>query len=306
MSTGPEKQQIEYSVIIPTLNAGKAIGRLLRELGEQSVKPKEIIVIDSDSDDDTVAEAVKAGARVLHIKREEFDHGGTRDLAIRETDAPFVVCMTADALPASRTSVACLLAPFMENGRVAVVGGRQIAFDTAPHYEKLVRKYNYPETDRVWDSGQIEALGIRAFLVSDVFAAYRKSAYLSVGGFDRPVLTNEDMLMTGKLLEAGFCAAYRKDACVFHSHDFTLKQQFERNYAVGRVLKRYEDRFLNIRETGEGKKLAKNVLTGLVEAGRFIDCLRFAADCFSRLLGNRLGRAAEAAARRKRRKESGD
>lgn len=42
------------SVVIPTLNAGATIERLLSILERQSVEPKEIIVIDSSSDDGTV------------------------------------------------------------------------------------------------------------------------------------------------------------------------------------------------------------------------------------------------------------
>ena len=40
------------------------------------------------------------GVIVTHIEPEEFDHGATRDLGMRLTDAPVVVYMTQDAVPA--------------------------------------------------------------------------------------------------------------------------------------------------------------------------------------------------------------
>ncbi len=47
---------------------------------------------------------------------------------------------------------------------------------------------------------------------------------LEVGGFDHPILTNEDMLMAEKLLHAGYKIAYSGKAAVYHSHRFTLRQ----------------------------------------------------------------------------------
>lgn len=101
------------------------------------------------------------------------------------------------------------------------------------------------------------------------------------------------MLMTQKLLDAGFKAAYAADACVYHSHDFTFREQYRRNYVIGQTMKRYETRFQNIQETGEGIKLAKFVLSKLVKQGHLIDSIRFAVDCLARIAENRMGRAAE-------------
>lgn len=283
-----------FSVVIPTLNAENTIGSLLRELAQQTVEPEEILVVDSQSEDQTVSIALEEGATVFRIERQSFDHGGTRDWAFRQTRTPYVVFMTQDALPADRESLRRLLDPLEADSNIAVVGGRQMAYSTATRYEQLVRSFNYPTESRVWSAEQIGELGVRAFLVSDAFAAYRRSAYLAVGGFDHHILTNEDMMMTQKLLDGGFRAAYAADACVLHSHNLTWKQQYHRNYIVGMTLQRYKDRFRNVQETGEGKKLAKHVLTALVKEGRILDCLRFSADCSARLLGNRAGRFAEA------------
>lgn len=282
-----------YTVVIPTLNAENTIGMLLSALLKQTAKPEEIIVVDSQSEDRTAVVAREAGATVYSIDRAAFDHGGTRDWALRQTRTPFVVFMTQDALPQDQTSLENLLTPLKEESRIAAVGGRQIAFPFSARYEQLVRSFNYPPESRVWGKEQIGQLGVRAFLLSDVFAAYRKSAYLAAGGFDHPILTNEDMLMTQKLLDADFLVAYAADACVYHSHDFTWKQQYHRNYIVGQMLQRYHARLQNVQEYGEGKKLAMSVFKTLIKEGRILDCIGFAADCSARLMGNRMGRKDE-------------
>lgn len=280
---------MNVSVIIPTLNAADELPLLLDSLRAQTRPPDEIIVVDSQSADGSAALARAAGATVLEIARSEFDHGGTRDSALRQSCGDVVIFMTQDALPTDAQAVERLLAPFSDP-RVAAVGGRQIARESASAYEKLTRAHNYPQESRVWDAQAIAHMGVRAFMISDVFAAYRRDAYLAAGGFDHPILTNEDMLMVQKLLDAGHRIAYAGDARVLHSHNFTLRQQFRRNYIVGRTMERYRARFSGVQELGTGTKLAADVLAKLLRRGQVIDAARFALDCAARLLGNRLGK----------------
>ena len=293
--SGPKSAciKMKISVIIPTLNAGKQLTELLESLKAQSVKPDEILVVDSQSQDDTCARAKAAGARVLSILRKDFDHGATRDMALRESCGDVAVFMTQDALPVDKDFIHNLTQP-LEEEAVAAVGGRQVAYPDARPFEKAVRARNYPDAERVWSAADIERLGVRAFLISDVCAAYRRTAYLAVGGFDHPILTNEDMLMAERLLHAGHKLAYTGRAQVYHSHRFTLKQEYARNYIIGRTMKRYEARFEHVGEMGTGAKLAKDVLVDLVAGGHLIECFCFAASCAARLLGNRMGRRDEA------------
>jgi 4,4'-diaponeurosporenoate glycosyltransferase len=53
------------SVVIPARNEGHQIGRLLRSLDGQTVKPCEVIVVDDDSSDDTGVVAREEGALVI-------------------------------------------------------------------------------------------------------------------------------------------------------------------------------------------------------------------------------------------------
>ena len=276
------------SLIIPTLNAGALLPPLIEALRGQTLPPDELLIVDSSSKDGTADTARALGCRVEVIPRADFDHGGTRDAALRSTRGDIVVFMTQDALPASRTSLEQLLAP-LADARVAAVSGRQIARPDARPYERLVRAYNYPAQSRVWTKDDLSALGVRAYLISDVFAAYRREAYLAVGGFEHPLETNEDMLIAQRLLAQGYTLAYSGEACVYHSHAFTWRQQFSRNRAVGRFMERYRDRF-PCSELGTGMTLARNVLFALLREGRPLECAAFAIDCSARLLGNRAGR----------------
>lgn len=282
---------MRISLIIPTLNGEKQLDELLCRLEGQTICPDELLIVDSASQDATVSIAARHAARVLSIPRSEFDHGGTRDMALRQTSGDLVLFMTQDALPTDERYIEHLIAPFADE-QVAAVGGRQIAYPDARPFEKAVRSFNYPAADRVWAAEDIARLGVRAYLISDVCAAYRRSAYLAAGGFDHPIMTNEDMLMAQKLLEAGHKLAYSGSASVYHSHHFTLKQEYRRNRLIGWTMKHYEERFGHAQEMGEGVKLAVSVVRALIRQGHVWECVPFAFNCAARLLGNRAGRRA--------------
>lgn len=291
---------MSVSVILPTLNAAGEIAALLAALKRQTRPPDEILVVDSASTDGTAELARTHGARVISIPRPQFDHGGTRDAALRETTGEFVLFLTQDALPADERYIEHLLKPFADD-RVAAVSGRQLPRQDARPYVRAVQQYRYPAQSRTWGPEAREALGIRAYHLSDVCSAYRRSAYEAVGGFPHPLPTNEDMLIAAAFLDAGYRLAYHADAAVVHSHSLTLCQEYRRNVLIGHFLREYGERLGNQGETGEGLRMMRQVLTQLVRSGHPLECLAFAADCTARLLGSRAGRRAGTAGERRMR-----
>jgi len=280
----------DYAVVIPTLNAANCIDALLDALAGQTLPPREIVVVDSASEDGTADRArAHVGVRAIGIARREFDHGGTRDMAIRTVDAPIVVLMTQDALPVDSGCMEALLRPFGDPG-VAAVCGRQVARRDATERERAVRAFRYPDECFTWAREDIPAMGIRAYLLSDVCAAYRKSAYLAVGGFEHPIETNEDMLIASDFLRAGYRLAYAGDARVWHSHGFTLAEEYARNKKIGAFMAKYADRFEGSSATGEGLRMVKHVSVRLLKRGRVLEWIAFGFNCVARMLGNRAGR----------------
>lgn len=279
------------SLIIPTLNPGCDFKTVIESVFSQTMVPDEIIVVDSSSDDGSV-DFVKENNKIklITVKRGDFDHGRTRDQAIRKATGDFVILMTQDALFYDKHSIEHLVNAITRDDRIAVVGGRQIAYPDAKRAEKLIREFNYSDTSSTWDKNSISELGIKAFMISDVFAIYRKSAYLECGGFDYPILTNEDMLMAQKFLEHGFKIGYEASACVYHSHDNTLHQEYVRNKNIGYTLETFKNRFDSASEYGRGFDLVGYVSVRLLKGLHFISFVSFGFNCVARFLGNRAGR----------------
>lgn len=285
MISGPS-----VSVVVPTLNASDEIRGLLESLLAQSLRPIEVIVIDSESDDGTAR--IAAGfpkVRVISIRRSEFNHGATRHRALLETSGEIVCFITQDAMPASADYLRHLIEPMMVDESVALVSGRQLPKADARPFERLVRTFNYPDEPTVRSKADLVRYGIKTFFASDVCSAYRKTAYLECGGFSS-VQTNEDMLMAARFISAGWKVAYEPTAEVYHSHNMTLGEQFKRNKLVGMFLEEHSEDLLNVSEVGEGGRLVAAVSSQLLRERQIGELIAFGMDCAARLLGNRAGR----------------
>ena len=277
------------SVIIPTLNAENYIENLITALNNQTVKPSEIVVVDSESDDNTVKLCEKLeNVRVIKIMRKDFNHGGTRDMALRTCNSEIILFTTQDAVPNNEFYIENLIKPF-DDSEVAISSGRQIARADAWPMEKLVREFNYPPVSHVRSKSDLPQYGIKTYFFSDVCSAYRKDIYEELGGFENPVKTNEDMFFAAKVIENGYKVAYAADAEVVHSHNMTLKEQYKRNYILGMELERHKALLHGVSANAEGFKLVKYVSTKLLKKGMFIQFIRFGLDCCARKIGNSRG-----------------
>lgn len=291
----PTSAPVTISMLIPTLNAETEIATLLDALLSQSRVPDEILVVDSSSDDGT-QEIVRGydnrSVGLLIIDRASFNHGLTRDMALRATTGDIVCFMTQDAVPANDAFIENLVSPILQDSKVAISSGRQLPKPDARRFEQLVRAFNYTAKSNTRCKSDIPTYGIKTFFATDVCAAYRRSTYLECGGFEATDMS-EDMLMAAKAIRAGYKVAYAADAQVFHSHNLTPRQQYARNHAIGRFLERNTRLLEGTAEIGEGSRLAKQVSAQLLKEKNIPELCAFGIDCVARLLGNRAGRREE-------------
>jgi rhamnosyltransferase len=78
-----------------------------------------------------------------------------------------------------------------------------------------------------------ERFGFRTIFISNSFAAYRRNVLAAHGFFPERLLFGEDTLTIAKFLEGGYCVGYVSDACVYHSHNYSIWQEFKRYFDIG-------------------------------------------------------------------------
>jgi rhamnosyltransferase len=224
---------MDVSIIILTKNGGENVRRLLLRISSQRfVGEYEILVIDSGSRDSTVATARESVARVVEIKPEEFHHGRTRNLGADLTTGRVLVYITQDALPLDDHWLQNLTAPLVDPS-VAMVVGRQIAWETTKPPEKFFYLYSFPE-QRIEVKVGADYVRDNIF-ISDVNSALRRDVWERFR-FSEKILQAEDKELATRLLQAGWTILYEPSAAVYHAHDFTLRSLWRRSVDIGKSL----------------------------------------------------------------------
>jgi rhamnosyltransferase len=261
MLNRPFSQSTSFHVVVPTLNAARDWPSFVPALLSCGVRPDQILIVDSESTDGTPELARAAGFEVVSILRADFNHGGTRQMAAdRLVHAEILVFLTQDAVLTSPDAIELMLAVF-DDPLAAAACGRQLPRPEAGAIEAHARTFNYPTISEMRSLACRDRLGIKAVFLSNSFAAYRRSALQQVGGFPRNVVFGEDTLVAAKLLLEGFKVAYVAEACVYHSHSYTLVQELRRYFDIG-VLHSREHWLLDEfgTATGEGKRFVVSQL----------------------------------------------
>lgn len=225
---------MKVNLYIPTLNAGSGIREVVDGIRAQTYPINRLIVIDSGSTDETLKHFDGIPHEVITIDKKEFDHGGTRHMAIEAyTDAEIFVLLTQDAILENKDALEKIVHAFRSNSKLGMCYGRQLPHRNAKVLESHSRLFNYPAKSQIRRLEDRERLGIRTISCSNSFAAYRNEAYFDAQGFPSGTILGEDVLIAGQMLLRGWEMAYLAEARVFHSHDYSLKEEFKRYFDIG-------------------------------------------------------------------------
>ncbi len=284
-------------VCLPVYKPGKDLEKLLYRLCRQSYPVNCIRIVNTDMEywkDDFLKEPRRFGIPVelQHIAKEEFDHGGTRDLMARSSGADVVLFMTQDAYPQDDQLIAQLVKA-LEDGQVAAAYARQLPRPGCKALERQNRIFNYPGVSLQKSRKDRERLGIKTYFCSNVCAMYDRRIYEELRGFPSHTIFNEDMIFAHRVIEAGFSIAYVAEARVFHSHNYTLSQYFQRSFDMAVSQAQHPEVFQDVSSEKEGMRLVKAVLKSLIRRGRPWEIFPFGLQCISKYAGYFFGKKYE-------------
>ena len=231
-------------IVIPTRNAGPSFAEVLKAIaGQEGPFRPEIIAIDSGSTDGTVERLNQYGARILRVSPAAFNHGETRNQALKHARGECAVLIVQDAVPASTRWLSALVAPLLQDSSIAGTFARQLpdrrASRVTAHYLSQ------------WIAAQ-EAGRVVGPMTAETFARMSPGERHAACAFDNvcscvrlsvwaqhPFAATsiaEDLQWGRDVLVAGHKLAYVPDAVVRHSHERSVAYELQRTYLVHRRL----------------------------------------------------------------------
>lgn len=283
-------------VIIPVYKPGERLKKIIKRLRQQTYPVNRIILINTGrayferafGEDMSFFETDDIVLR--HISEEQFDHGTTRRMAVSMSKADYFICMTDDALPVDRHLVKSLITPLIE-GKASAAYARQLAGKEADIVEKFSRRFNYPAVSRIKSKADMDELGIKTFFCSNACAAYERKTYDKLGGFEKHMIFNEDMVYAGRLVDSGASIAYVAEARVLHTHHYTALQQLKRNFDLGVSQAQFPELFNRVSSQSEGIRMIRGMLGTLLKKNEYNKIPSVIINSAFKLAGYKLGKA---------------
>jgi rhamnosyltransferase len=224
------------SVLIPTRNPGPAMRDVLEAIFKQQVDfGFEVIVVDSTSRDSDVQLMRNFPVHLQQIRRSEFGHGRTRNLLATLAHGKVLLYLSQDAEPAGPNWMRTLIEP-LADPVVAGCYAQQIPRANADPMIRffLARTYGSQPARRRVSHG--EAVGIDEIFFSNVSCAVRRDVWQRFPFRDN-VIMSEDQYWAYDVLRAGYEVVYHPAAQVLHSHNYSLRTLFRRNWDSGASLR---------------------------------------------------------------------
>lgn len=274
-------------IICPLYNAEKYIEKLHNNiLKQENVNISNILYILTESKDNTEEILLLHNCNYKKIKKEEFSHSLVREKSAFESKADIVVFITQDIVIENDNWLYNLTKDI--NNDIICTYSRQIS--KYNNIEKYTRECNYPKNSQIKSKKDINELGLKTFFNSDASCAVNRKKFVELNGYDNKNLSiSEDMYYAYKVIMNGYKIKYCADSIIYHSHNFTLKQIFDRYRLTGEFFK--ENKYLNKYGTSNsGFALAKYVLKRIIEEKKIGLLLRYPFDMAARLIGMKVGK----------------
>ena len=213
------------SILIRTKNEAKDLPKALDLIRNQSLKPVDIVVVDSGSTDGTVEFVTQQkDVKLIQIPPQEFTFGRSLNLGFQAVKGEIIVSLSAHAFPCDFSWLQNLVKHF-EDPQVAGVYGKQ-----APQLDAwppVRRDYINYYQDHLKIQTNPENSGDRRF--SNANSAIRYQCWQQ-HPFDETLTGAEDREWGGAMLKLGYKLIYEPKAAVYHSHNESLLKVYRRTY----------------------------------------------------------------------------
>jgi glycosyltransferase involved in cell wall biosynthesis len=203
------------SIVIPTLNPGRAFGTVLHRIMGQGQLPLEILCADSGSTDGTrhIVSQFEL-ARFVEIAEPPGPRSWNR--AMEEARGDVIVFLSADVLPGNGDWLSRLTAPFGDASVAGVYGRQEVSIDGDPllGFRLAQRFCREPHRRRVRVGDTIAYKSLPFFIDN---AALRRSVWRGIH-FNEHLPVGADRVWARQVVLASYTIGYAPDAVVVRAN----------------------------------------------------------------------------------------
>jgi rhamnosyltransferase len=222
---------MHISIVVRTKNEEKHIDQLLERIRLQKLQANyEIVLVDSGSTDRTLDIAGRYDVRIFSIPAEQFTYGYSLNFGIQNAQGDILVCLSAHCIPCDDLWLSNLTAP-IQQGKAHATFGRQVPVQGMNPFEEMFLQRHFPEQE--CRKGRVS--------FSNANCAFLRTIWEEMY-FDELIPSWEDYLWYLSSKDK-YLFRYVPNACVIHSHPFSLCRFRNVAYQDGRAFRYIQERY---------------------------------------------------------------
>lgn len=217
------------SIIVRTRNEQRWLTSCLEGVFAQSFKDFEVIIVDNQSSDQTLAKAERFPVKVVSVDR--YRPGLALNVGVRNSQGRYFVCLSAHCVPVDSAWLQILVESIQAPG-VAGVYGRQEPLPYSSDKNKL---------DLLVTFGLDPRVHIKDTFFHNANSIVDRQVWERFP-FDEQATNIEDRIWAKQVLDAGYRILYEPRASVYHYHGIHQDGNDTRCESVVRILERELER----------------------------------------------------------------
>jgi rhamnosyltransferase len=229
---------VSISIVIPTMNAGRAFGTVLHRIMGQGRAPLEVVCADAGSTDGTRHIVSQFPlVRMLDIAERPGPESWNR--AMEETRGDLVVFLAQDGVPANGDWLSHLTAAFEDPSLGGMYGRQEASFgsDRLSGF-RLAQRFCYKQHWRRIRVGDLVPYKTLPFSMDN--AAVRRSVWRGIH-FNERLPVGADLVWARQVVLASCTIAYAPDALVIRELHTSLKAAYRLALLTGYTDQHYGD-----------------------------------------------------------------
>lgn len=215
ISFGSMKKKDVVSVIVTTKNEEAVIGKLLESIFKQSYKSIEAILVDNNSEDNTLN--VSKRFKNLKIYQKGPERSAQRNYGAKMATGSFLFFLDADMELTSKVVEDCVKKIYQEKVEGVVVPEESKWTNFWGEVKAFERSFYSENGDPITDAARF----------------FSKKVFNKVGGYDEEITGPEDWDLPDRIRESGFKIGRSIEVIFHHEQDLSLPDLFKKKFYYG-------------------------------------------------------------------------